>query len=179
MLTEIDLDSVHYVAFNLRQSDKEEIFNILEYDCPYRFGWEAFSVFRNKGRARIAWHNGRPAAVIGLVEERPSVWNISMFGTDDLKSVAFECMRWARDNIAELGGPPFNGRRLQCDSHENHHEAHKFLLALGARKEGELMRNFGKDGSGYWRFVWVFGQNGIIRDGRYVDVPRNDMRAEA
>src|SRR5262245_14069344 len=101
---------------NIRAADREEIFALLDHDCPYRFGWEAFTLFRNRGRARIAWHNGRPAACIGLTEVRPTVWEVSMFGTDQFKSVAFACMRWARDTIAELAGPPFRGRRLQCDS---------------------------------------------------------------
>jgi hypothetical protein len=165
VLTDIDLDSIHYLAFNMRASDKEEIFNILDHDCPYQFGWYAFEVFRNKGRARIAWHNGKPAAVIAIVEERPAVWNISMFGTDDLKLVAFECMRWARQNIPDLIAPPHNGRRLQCDSRVGHEDAHKFLRALGAEPEGPPMRHFGKDGGDYIRFVWIFGDNGLVEKG--------------
>jgi hypothetical protein len=165
VLTEIDLDSVQFIAFNMRDTDKEEIFNILEYDCAYRFGWEAFTIFNSKGRARIAWHQGRPAALIGLVEERPAVWNISMFGTNDLKLVAFECMRWARTNIPELIAPPHNGRRLQCDSRVGHEDAHKFLRALGAEPEGPPMRHYGKDGGDYIRFVWIFGANGLVEKG--------------
>ena len=179
MLGDIDLDSLHALTFALRAADKEEIFNLVDHDCPYQLGWEAFMLFRNKGRAKIGFHKGRPAAVIALTESRPSVWEISMFGTDELKHVAFECMRWARINIAELAGPPHNGRRLQCDSRVGHDEAHKFLLALGARREGEPMLAYGKDGSAYQRFVWVFGTDGVITDGQYIGVERRDMPALA
>lgn len=174
MLTDIDLDSIHYIAFNMRECDKEEIFNVLDYDCPYQFGWDAYTIFRNKGRARIGWHRGKPAAVVGLVEERPTVWIISLFGTDDLKHVMFEIMRWGRHAIAELA-TEFGGRRMQCDSRATHHESHQFLRALGARQEGEPMLNYGKDGGTYLRFVWVSGKDGWIRDRRYVGVARRDI----
>lgn len=173
-LHEVDLDSLHYIALNMREADKEEIFALLEHDCPYRFGWEAFSLFRNRGRARIGWIQGRPAACIGLTEVRPTVWEVSMFGTDEFKHVAFPLMRWCRDNIAELAGPPYLGRRLQCDSRVGHDEAHKFLKALGARPEGPPMVCYGKDSGAYQRFVWVFGLDGTVEDGQYVNVKRND-----
>ena len=157
MLTDIDLDSIIYIAMNLRAEDKIEVFNILEHDNPYQLGWEAFTLFRNKGRARIGWHNGRPAAVIALTEDRPRVWHVSMFGSDEFKCVAWECMRWARTNIRDLIANN-GGRRLHCDSHIDHLEAHKFLRTLGARQEGEPMKCYGKDGSTYIRFVWIVGE---------------------
>jgi hypothetical protein len=123
MLTEIDLDSIHYIAFHMRESDKAEIFNLLDHDCPYQFGVEAFETFNNYGRARIGWHNGKPAAVLAVVEERPSVWYISMFGTDDLKHVAHEIIRWSRHNT-DLLDPPHNARRMHCDSRVGHEDAH-------------------------------------------------------
>ena len=175
MLTELDLESLHYICFRLREADKAEIFGIMEHDCPYRFGWEAYTVFRNKGRSRIAWYRGKPAACIALLEIRPTVWEVASFGTEDYKAVALEMARWARNNIAELSAPPFNGRRLQCDSRDGHEEAHKYLLALGARKEGEPMLHYGKDGSTYYRFVWVFGKDGGSDGSKVIDVARNDL----
>lgn len=159
MLTDIDLPALEYIAFNLRAEDREEIFALLDHDNPVQFAWQAFWLFRNQGRARVAWHDGRPAAVIGLSENYPTVWQISMYGTPDFRAVVFECMRWARRNIAELMQPPFHGRRLQCDSRVGHAEAQRFLLALGARPEGPPMRYYGKDGSDYVRYVWLKSEN--------------------
>ena len=161
ILTEIDIQALDYICLNLRDVDKREIYNVLDHDNPIMLAFQAHYVGVSKGRGRIAWWDGRPAVYIAFCEDRPGVWTISMFGTDDFKSVAFECMRWARATIPELINER-NGRRLQCDSHVEHHEAHRFLTALGAVKEGPPMKHYGKDGSDYQRYVWIAEDNGII-----------------
>jgi len=47
------------------------------------------------------------------------------------------------------------GHRLQCDSRVGHDEAHKMLVAIGARPEGPPMQGYGKDNSAFQRFVWL------------------------
>ena len=179
MLTDIDLASIQFITFNMRPEDKEEVFALLPHDCPYQLAWEAFVLFRNKGRSQIAWHQGRPAAVIAITECRKGVWDISMFGTGDFKSVALACMRWARDTIPDLI-INHHGRRLQCDSHINHEPAHRFLKALGARPEGVPMKYYGKDGSAFQRFVWLFGENGFVsKDGKAVGPVAGDEQVAA
>ena len=158
MLTDINLSSIEYICLNLRELDKTEIFSIRPHNSPVLLAWEAHYLIRNSGRGRVAWWNGRPAAMIALVEERKSVWSVSMFGTDAFRNVAFTCMRWARENLREVVSE-LGGKRLHCDSHVNHHEAHKFLRAMGAVEEGPPMQGFGKDGSAYVRFVWLAGIN--------------------
>lgn len=161
MLDEITLPALEYICLNMRDVDKREIYNILDHDNPIILAYQAHYVAVSKGRGRIAWHNGRPTAFIAFTEERPTVWTVSMFGTDDFRNVAFECMRWARSTAADLINER-NGRRLYCDSHIDHDEAHRFLTALGAVHEGPPMRHFGKDGSDYIRFVWIKDGNGRI-----------------
>jgi RimJ/RimL family protein N-acetyltransferase len=179
MLTDIDLDSLMYIVFNMRPEDKEEIYALLPHNEPYQLGWEAFMLFRNKGRSQIAWHQGKPAAVIAITECRKGVWEISMFGTEDFKSVALPCMRWARDTIPDLI-INHHGRRLQCDSHANHEAAHRFLKALGARPEGPPMKYYGKDGSAFIRFVWLFGENGFVsQNGKAVGPIDDDEKIAA
>ncbi|MEW5705129.1 MAG: hypothetical protein AB1781_11185 [Pseudomonadota bacterium] len=158
VLTDIDLVSLEYVCLNMRPIDAVEIYGVRDHDSPIRLAWEAYHMIRNRGRGRIAWHNGRPAAVIALTEDRPGVWQIWMFGTGDFKAVAYACMRWARETVADLI-ENHGGKRLHCESHEAHTEAHRFLRALGAIAEGPPMRHFGKDGASYQRFVWIAGEN--------------------
>jgi hypothetical protein len=167
MLTDISYQSLEFIALNLRECDKVEIFNLLDTDSPLAFAWEAHRLLRNSGRGRIAWHNGRPAAWIGLIEMIPGVFQITMGGTDDLPKVAFECMRWARETIAEFTQPPFNGWRLYCDSRTGpeYEEQHRFLRALGAKEEGPPVMK-GKDRGVYQCFVWLFGDNGHVAHGR-------------
>lgn len=159
MLTDIEYPSLEFVALNMREVDRVEIFNLLDHDNPLQFAQQAWHALKNNGRGRIAWWAGKPAAVIGLIEDRPRIWQISMFGTEDLPHAAFPCMRWARETLREFREPPFNGRRLQCDSRIGHDEAHKFLRALGAKEEGPPMVHYGKDGGDYQRFVWLIGDN--------------------
>lgn len=154
MLTEITIGSLEYIASNLREPDRLEIMNLMPHDSPVMFAWQAHTMIRDHGRGRIAWHDGRPAACVSFIEYRPTVWQISLFGTNQFRSVAVECLRWIRDTAPELRDE-FGGFRLQCDSRIGHDEAAKFLAALGATKEGPPMRHFGKDGSSYQRWVWL------------------------
>lgn len=115
--------------------------------------WHAVS---NMGRGRIAWWNGRPAAIYAYTELWPSHWEVWMYGTDDFANVAIELLRWGRkeaNNILAV----CKGARLQCDVREGHPDAHKLIRTVGGRPEGELMRYYGKDGSSYQRYVWLNG----------------------
>lgn len=170
MLTDISYTALEYLALNMRAIDQKEIYALLDTDNPLAFAWEAYHQLRNKGRARIAWHNGRPAAWIGLFQPlTPRVYQVTMGGTDDLPKVAFECLRWLRETIPELTAPPLNGYRLYCDARcgPEYAESHRFLRALGAKEEGPP-RPIGKDEGVYQCFVWLYGDNGQIRGDKAV-----------
>jgi hypothetical protein len=169
ILTEVTLPALEYICLNMRDADRLEIMNVVAHDSPIRLAREAHYMITNMGRGRIAWHNQRPAAVIFLTEDRPTIWQIGMFGTDDTKAVAFSCMRWARENLREIIRPPMCGRRMQCDSRVGHDESWRFLMAMGAVKEGPPMRAYGKDGGDYQRFVWITGENDHVLRGRQQD----------
>lgn len=153
MLTDPDRYAIEYICLHLRACDRREIFTMQPHDNPVRLAQEAWWVFTNRGRAAVAWHDGRPAAVIGLWEKWPGVWEASAFGTDAWRNVAIECVRWARKNISQII-EEVGGHRLQADSHVESTESHKFLRAMGAEAES-LLPGYGKDGSDYIRFVWV------------------------
>jgi hypothetical protein len=110
------------------------------------------------GRGRIAWHDGKPAVLVGFIEQRPGVWYVLMFGTDAFRLAAMKLLRWMRDTITELRDE-FAGKRLYCESRVGHDEAHRFLIAMGAEHDGPPMKFFGKDGSAYQRFVWLADDN--------------------
>lgn len=154
MLTDIDLVSLEYLCLNMREADKVEIFACQEHENPMRLAWEAHYLIRNKGRGRIAWHDGRPAACCAFTESWPGVWQVWMFGTDELKSVAVELLRWSRKEARDILSV-CHGIRLQCESRVGHDEAHKMLKAMGAVPEGDPMPAYGKDGAAYQRFVWL------------------------
>lgn len=157
-LTDITLPACEYIALSLREPDRIEIFGLLAHDSPIVLAHTLMALFRNSGRARVAWWNGKPAAIVGFAEYRPGVWQVSLMGTDDFRNVAIDCLRWVRETASDLI-ENHGGRRLQCESHEDHHEAHRFLERLGAHREGPPMKFYGKDGKSYIRFVWFAGVN--------------------
>jgi hypothetical protein len=174
MLTDIDLPSLEYICLNMRSIDAMEVYNMRSHDNAVLLAWEAYHLIRARGRGRIAWAGGKPVAIVAVYELWTGCWEVVMWGTDEFKAGAFECMRWVRrdtlpDLIKTLGG-----RRLQCFSHLDHHEAHSFLLALGASKEGPPIEGYGRDGSSYQLFGWVLNRNAVMQDDRMAETRRND-----
>jgi hypothetical protein len=157
-LADIDQHSVEYVCLHLRPADAREALGLCPHDSVVRLGYDVLTTLRNHGRGRVVWHRGEPAAVIGFAEYRPGVWQAVLLGTDHFPAVARDCLKWFRDTARELRDD-FGARRVQVDSHIEHWDAHKFLRALGARPEGPPMRQYGKRGDAYQRFVWLAGEN--------------------
>lgn len=163
MLTEIDLAALEYICLNMRERDQKEIYNICPHDNPLRLAWESHHMILNQGRGRIAWHDGRPAAIAAFVETWPGVWNVFMWGTRDFNHAAIELLRWFRREARDILSV-CKGHRLQCDSLMGFEEAHKMIRAFGGVPEGPPMRAYGKDGSDYQRFVWLKERDSAVLD---------------
>lgn len=162
MLTEIDYFAIEYLCIFMRDEDRVEIFGLQDHDDPLRMAAEATHMIRNKGRGRVAWWKGRPAALIALVEIRSGVWEVWSWGTEHYRDCAFEMLRWIRREIPDIL-KHCKAHRLQCHSRVGHDEAHKMIRAMGAYQEGPPLRRFGKDGSDYVCFTWHPGENdGVI-----------------
>lgn len=166
MLTDVDYFSIEYIVCNMRESDAIEIFALQDHDSRLRLAAEATYAIRNKGRGKIAWHKGRPAAVAAFVEIRTGVWEVWSFGTDDYTACVFTLMRWLRETARDIIATR-QAHRLQCHSRFDHHEAHKLIRAMGAVPEGPPLRAFGKDGSDYQAFVWWPNVNDQILQRHY------------
>jgi len=166
VLTEITLPSLEYICLNLRESDKVEILGLRPHDSLMQLAFESYSAIRNLGRGRIAWYRGKPAGVFAFTESWPGTWEVWMFGTDDFKNVAIDLMRYCRKEANDIL-TVMNGRRLQCDCHMGHPEAHKLIKAMGAIAEGPPMQAYGKDGSAYQRYVWINGVNDQVLKPNY------------
>jgi hypothetical protein len=161
MLTDIDLLSLEYICLNMREIDRVEAFAILPHDNPCRLSWEAHHHILNNGRGKIAWHNGKPAAMAAFTENWTGCWQVWAFGTDDFKAAAIPLLRWFRKEANDIL-TVCKGHRLQCDSRVGHPEAHKMIVAMGGVPEGEPMRRYGKDGSDYQRYIWLNGEHDAV-----------------
>lgn len=165
MLTDLTLHDLEYVCLNMRAADAEEILAMRPHDSRIRLAWEAYHHILNNGRGKIAWHNGKPAAVSAFTEVWPGRWEVWMFGTDDFKAAAVPLLRWFRHEANDIL-TICRGNRLECDSRMGHDEAHAMIQAFGGKPEGPPMQGYGKDGCAYQRFVWLPGQNdGVLKPG--------------
>lgn len=165
-LTDVDYLALEFICLGMRESDKAEIYALRNYDNPLQLALDAHAAIRNMGRGRIAWVNGKPAAVAALTEEWPGVWYIWMFGTEDLKAAAVPLMRWFRHEAKDIL-TVCKGHRLHCDSKWDHYEAHKMLKAMGAREEHRFPK-YGKDGEDFIRFVWLAGEDDAVLGSHFV-----------
>ena len=149
ILTHCDHENVLYVVKNMRQRDQEEIFNLRWDDNPFTI---LNDVMAQKNFAWVVWHDGKPAVVIGGAPYHPGVWSMFCFGTDDFPKLAVGLSRFAKKTIVPTLFGEIGAHRLQCDSHEKHTSAHKWLRLLGAEREA-VKRNYGRDGADYHTFV--------------------------
>lgn len=165
MLTPISLLDLEYVCYNMRERDKEEVYALRDHNNPFRLAWEATSFIRNNGRGRISWIGGKPAAVGAFTQHHPGVWEVWMFGTNQFKAAAMPLLGWVRREAADILATT-DAHRLQCDSRADYLEAHKMIQAMGAKRE-MLMRQYGKDGSDYIRFIWLKGMSDHVVEPGY------------
>lgn len=163
--SDITFDAVLYIAMHLREANKREIFPLRASDSAYALAWEVHSVLNSRGRGQIAWHNGKPAVLVGVYEPWPTVWGLMMFGTDDFARGAIPALRWLQHTMRDLVDN-HGARRLQSETRDGDEEAERFFLRLGARKEGPPMRGYGKDGEAYQRYAWLVHENDQFMHGR-------------
>jgi len=158
VLHDINLVTVGYVVANLRDANKREIYPLRPHDNPVLLAYEVCGLISNCGRGRVAFHGGKPAAVVGVYESWPGVWGLMMFGTDSFKSVVIDVLRWLRHTMRDLT-ENHGARRLQSETLAGDVEAERFFVGLGAMPEGPPLRHYGKNGESYQRFVWFAGEN--------------------
>ncbi|HEY1139942.1 MAG TPA: hypothetical protein VGE88_07015 [Lysobacter sp.] len=151
-LVDLNLLDVAYVCRNLRADDARELFALRFDDNP-----DGIAVHALQGWSLgwVAWGDERPIAVIGAKELWPGVWSAGMFATDEFGQIGPLLTRWVRRRmipaLRELGM-----HRAEAKSIEGHDVAHRWLERLGARVEGEPMRNYGKNRETFVTYVWEF-----------------------
>ena len=167
VLADLNLFAVEYLTINMRDGDREEIFGIWPHDIDLQFASEVTHILRNHGRSKIAYVNGRPAALFGFsCHTKPKVFDVWMFGTKDFDKAIFPLMRWCRNEANDILSIE-KAHRLQAQSRADHTEAHKLIRAMGGIEECRLEK-WGKDGSDYLMFKWINGKNDAILRPHYV-----------
>jgi RimJ/RimL family protein N-acetyltransferase len=152
LIRPITASAVIYLCCNMRPIDAAEIFNNRNHESPDRLADEVI-VAAAFGKAGIAEIKGRPVGIVGVTPIWSGVWSIWSFGTAEWPKGVLSMTRFGvrvlRPYILERGA-----HRLQCESRIDHHDAHRWLKACGARVEGTL-RRYGRDGTDYLQFAWT------------------------
>lgn len=147
LLTAVDAWAI---ARNLRASDQEEIF------ATHWPGEELPRLIAGAmACAPFAYcfeHAGRPAVAVGALALHPGVWRVWAFCTDDFRLVGFSVTKWIRRSMipALLVAGAHRAEALSIDGHA---EAHRWLEALGARREATL-KGFGREGQDFHVYAW-------------------------
>jgi hypothetical protein len=145
-------EDVLYVAQNMRQADKDEIYATRWNDSAEQLAADAMLV------PQMCWtacKDGRPVAAFGAIPIHPGVWTVWMFATDEWPSVALLVTRHIIKKMMpsiKTGSKTF--KRGECKSHSLHHVAHRWLEYLGASKES-IAYKYGKNGENFFVFAWL------------------------
>ena len=148
-LSDITYDSALHVARNMREWDRKEIYATRWNESAEELASDVSAY------GRFGWIAGttEPIAAVGAVPSWPGVWSVFMFATNDFRQIRFSLTSFVRrviiPSLRDAGA-----HRAECASHIGHEEAHRWLELLGAHREGEPMREYGKDGSDFVRYVW-------------------------
>lgn len=137
------------VVENMRERDKQEIYGLRANEDP---ALVVRDVMHMANFAWVAWLDDMPQAVFGGGEIRPGVWSMFAFATDKFPRLALGLTRFAKKTVIPTLFDDLGAHRLQCESHEAHKDAHKWLKLLGASSES-VLRGYGKDGSDYHMFA--------------------------
>jgi RimJ/RimL family protein N-acetyltransferase len=147
-----DFASLAYIAVNMRQADRHEIYNVTGHNNPFILAQQTLDATR-MGSGVVAADGGRPVAVLGFAPLRPGVCTAFAYGTDAFDRVALSLTRHAL-KVMKPALIASGFHRLECESRADHVQAHRWLEHLGFRREGTL-RQFGSDRSDYLKFAAI------------------------
>ena len=148
-LIEPDYASLAYIAVNMRQADRDEIYNVAGHNNPFILVQQTLDAAR-LGSAVVALHGDRPVAVLGVVPRHAGVCTAYAYGTPDFPRVALSLTRYAL-NVMRPALIKAGYHRLECQSRFDHHDAHRWLQRMGFKPEG-VLKCYGSDRSDYIQF---------------------------
>lgn len=142
---------VLYITHHLRDWDRKELFATRFDDDPDRLAMDVM------GWGPFWWVAGqdRAIAVVGATQLWPGVWSAGMFATDEFPKIGLSLTKFVRQRM--IPALVQEGiKRAECRSIEGHSMAHRWLEVLGARREGDGHRSFGKGGETFFTYAWEF-----------------------
>ncbi len=160
-LAKLNRDDLDYVAANMRQRDKDEIY-------ATRWSEDAESLTESiMLGGEFGWvagtDDGVPVAAFGAIPTWDGVWEVWMFATDRWDEVAIGSTKFIKRVVIpslEKSG----AHRLQCRSLDKHTKAHLWLEYLGFQMESKMV-NFGSKGESFLMYCLIRQPRQALFDG--------------
>lgn len=141
-------EAVRWVAQNMRDCDREEIYPLRFDPTPESL---AAAVMSDTRYCWLAATESEPVAVFGMFEIRPNAWTAFAFGTDNFPKVAGEMTKYLLRKVKPHLFRDLGATRIEAHSHPAHTQAHAWLELLGAK--GTPDTEYGPNGETYLHFV--------------------------
>lgn len=158
-IIDADLRELTYVASIARDDDKRELV--------------AAGPASPREAAILTWHytrelggvmkavliDGNPEVVFGVTRQShltPWLFSGWMWGSRKVDVAMPAMIRWARSDESPWFGPilDMGATRIEVRSAADHHDAHRWILWLGARREAELV-DWGRDRTKFVLFAFT------------------------
>jgi hypothetical protein len=154
VLSQLNDGDLLYIARNMRDADKEEIYATRWSDSPNQLVDDCMTVAALPTSFTVICGLDKPIAVLGAIEPWPGVWEVWLFATDDFRKIAFSMTKYVRKVfipvLLERGM-----HRAQCRSIASHTGNHEWLYNMGARQDATRpYRGWGKNGEDFLMFEW-------------------------
>lgn len=146
-------EDVRFVAANLRDADAAEFLALTHAADRRALTDNLLDRWGGHPQAIVARSAGVPVAIGAGIEARPNVITLLMFATDRFPAVALGLTRFITRNLFERYRAA-GVHRIEAVSMVGHEAAHRWIGALGLRREAEL-RGYGRDGQDFIQFAWV------------------------
>ena len=145
---------VRHVAENMRQKDIVEFRAVSRAENTDELAEALIERYGDRGDTICArLDDGTPVAVGAMIESRFNVVTLLFFATDDFPQIAMALTKF----IVQRLFPRYRNagvHRIECVSHVDYTEAHRWIETLGLEKEAE-MPGYGRNGETYFQFAWV------------------------
>jgi hypothetical protein len=142
------LPIVHWIARNMREWDRREIFALRWDDDPRGV---AESACQSGDTSWAALVDGIPAVAWGALPMWPGVWSMWAFGTDNFPHACLKVTRMIRRVIIPALVSA-GARRAQAYSMAGHDDAQRWLESWGAKRESTAP-GFGRGGEDFYLYV--------------------------
>jgi hypothetical protein len=148
-LRDVTPESILYIAQNLRERDRREVFATMWTDEPEELAQKTLMCGDFQW---VVWKDDVPVASIGAYPLWPGVWGLWAFGTDRwnevVRTLTKHIRRFMLPAILNAGA-----HRGQCHAMVEHVQARRWMKTLGAEEQA-FLPGYGKNGEDFVVCVW-------------------------